>query len=47
MLRHFRDDIVRAVKKLKVLGHGFQLIAMPGERFLVQSVPGEMVFQLF
>jgi ESCRT-II complex subunit VPS22 len=27
---------------LKVLGHGFELIAMGGGRFLVQSVPGEL-----
>jgi ESCRT-II complex subunit VPS22 len=25
-----------------VLGHGFELIAMGGGRFLVQSVPGEL-----
>lgn len=36
------DDVIRAVKKLKVLGHGFELIALGGDRFLVQSVPGEL-----
>jgi len=36
------DDIIRAVKKLKVLGHGFELIAMGAGRYLVQSVPGEL-----
>lgn len=34
--------MIRAVKKLKVLGHGFELIALGGDRFLVQSVPGEL-----
>jgi ESCRT-II complex subunit VPS22 len=34
--------VIRAVKKLKVLGHGFELIALGGDRFLVQSVPGEL-----
>ncbi|KAF7634805.1 Vacuolar-sorting protein SNF8 [Meloidogyne graminicola] len=37
-----QDDVMRAVKKLKVLGHGFELIALGGDRFLVQSVPGEL-----
>ncbi|MFH4974602.1 hypothetical protein AB6A40_001311 [Gnathostoma spinigerum] len=36
------DDIIRAVDKLKVLGNGFELIAMGSGRFLVQSVPGEL-----
>ncbi|KAI1723866.1 EAP30/Vps36 family domain-containing protein [Ditylenchus destructor] len=36
------DDVIRAVKKLKVLGHGFELIALGGGRFLVQSIPGEL-----
>nr|CAD2168132.1 unnamed protein product [Meloidogyne enterolobii] len=36
------DDVMRAVKKLKVLGHGFELIALGGDRFLIQSVPGEL-----
>lgn len=38
----FRDDILRAVDKLKVLGNGFELIALGSGRFLVQSVPGEL-----
>ncbi|VDO47965.1 unnamed protein product [Onchocerca flexuosa] len=36
------DDILRAVDKLKVLGNGFELIALGSGRFLVQSVPGEL-----
>ncbi|TKR66882.1 hypothetical protein L596_023112 [Steinernema carpocapsae] len=36
------DDILRAVDKLKVLGNGFELVALGGGRFLVQSVPGEL-----
>lgn len=36
------DDIIRAVDKLKVLGNGFELIALGSGRFLVQSVPGEL-----
>jgi hypothetical protein len=38
----FRDDILRAIDKLKVLGSGFELIALGGGRYLVQSVPGEL-----
>ena len=38
----FSDDILRAVDKLKVLGSGFELVALGGGRFLVQSVPGEL-----
>jgi ESCRT-II complex subunit VPS22 len=34
--------VIRAVKKLKVLGHGFELHTLGGDRFLVQSVPGEL-----
>ncbi|CAD5223918.1 unnamed protein product [Bursaphelenchus okinawaensis] len=37
-----QDDIIRAVKKLKVLGHGFELIPLGSGRFLIQSVPGEL-----
>lgn len=40
----FSDDVIRAVKKLKVLGHGFELIALGGGRFLVQSIPGRIDF---
>uniref|UniRef100_A0A914HGS4 Vacuolar-sorting protein SNF8 n=1 Tax=Globodera rostochiensis TaxID=31243 RepID=A0A914HGS4_GLORO len=36
------DDVIRAVKKLKVLGHGFELVSLGGDRFLIQSVPGEL-----
>ena len=35
------DDVLRAIKKLKVLGNGFTVIAVGG-RYLVQSVPGEL-----
>jgi len=36
------DDIIRAIKKLKILGNGFTLIPLSGDKFLVQSVPGEL-----
>ena len=36
------DDILRATKKLKVLGNGFTLIALSGDKYLVQSIPGEL-----
>jgi len=42
------DDLQRAIKKLKVLGNGFTIIPISGEkkgeesRYLVQSVPGEL-----
>jgi len=35
------DDLLRAIKKLKVLGNGFAVIPM-GVRYLVQSIPGEL-----
>ncbi|XP_069111291.1 vacuolar-sorting protein SNF8-like [Argopecten irradians] len=35
------DDLLRAIKKLKVLGNGFTVIPV-GRTFLVQSVPGEL-----
>ncbi len=35
------DDMLRAIKKLKVLGNGFALIPLQSGRYLVQSVPGE------
>lgn len=38
----FRDDVIRAVNKLKALGHGFKLIELKCGRYLVQSVPGEL-----
>lgn len=36
------DDIVRAIKKLKILGNGFTLIPLGGDKYLVQSIPGEL-----
>lgn len=36
------DDIIRAVKKLKSLGHGFEIITSPDGHNFIQSVPGEM-----
>lgn len=42
------DDLQRAIKKLKVLGNGFTVIPISGDkkgeetRYLVQSVPGEL-----
>ncbi|NXB24551.1 SNF8 protein, partial [Rhagologus leucostigma] len=36
-----RDDLLRAIKKLKVLGSGFGIIPVGGT-FLVQSVPAEL-----
>lgn len=39
----FSDDIIRAVKKLKSLGHGFEIITSPDGHNFIQSVPGEMV----
>jgi len=35
------DDITRAIKKIHVLGSGFQIITVGGSK-LVQSVPGEL-----
>jgi len=35
------DDVIAAIRKLKVLGSGFTLIPI-GSRYLVQSVPGEL-----
>jgi len=35
------DDLLRAIKKLRVLGNGFTVIPLGSGRFLVQSVPGE------
>ena len=34
------DDLLRAIKKLKVLGSGFTVIPLESGRYLVQSVPG-------
>lgn len=36
------DDLLRATKKLKVLGTGFSVIELGSGRYLVQSVPGEV-----
>ncbi|XP_040293210.1 vacuolar-sorting protein SNF8 [Bufo gargarizans] len=36
-----QDDIIRAIKKLKVLGSGFGIIPVGGS-YLVQSVPAEL-----
>merc|ERR1712227_1137679 len=36
------DDLLRATKKLKILGTGFTVIQFKSGRCLVQSVPGEM-----
>ncbi|XP_072179542.1 vacuolar-sorting protein SNF8-like isoform X2 [Diadema setosum] len=36
------DDIVRAIKKLKILGNGFGLHRLDDGRFIVQSVPAEL-----
>lgn len=35
------DDLARAIKKLHILGSGFQIIPV-GKKHLVQSVPGEL-----
>ncbi|KAK3106332.1 hypothetical protein FSP39_017805 [Pinctada imbricata] len=35
------DDLLRAIKKLKVLGNGFTVIPV-GKTYMVQSVPGEL-----
>jgi len=37
-----QDDVMRAIKKLKVLGNGFSVIPLGSGRYLVQSVPGEL-----
>jgi len=37
-----QDDVLRAIKKLKVLGNGFSVIHLGSGRYLVQSVPGEL-----
>ncbi|XP_033116490.1 vacuolar-sorting protein SNF8-like [Anneissia japonica] len=36
------DDLMRAIKKLKILGNGFALHRLHDGRFLVQSVPAEL-----
>merc|ERR1712223_1812567 len=37
-----QDDVLRAIKKLKILGNGFSVIPLGSGRFLVQSIPGEL-----
>ena len=38
-----QDDVLRAIKKLKILGNGFTVIPLGyGGRYLIQSVPGEL-----
>jgi len=37
----FRDDIDRAVKKLKLLGDGFEVVRV-GSRMMIQSLPREL-----
>ena len=40
------DDIIRAIKKLKVLGSGFSIIHMKGSQdsseTIIRSIPGEL-----
>ncbi len=36
-----RDDLMRAIKKLKAMGNGFGMIPVGGS-YLVQSVPAEL-----
>ncbi|KAL0270139.1 UNVERIFIED_CONTAM: hypothetical protein PYX00_007637 [Menopon gallinae] len=36
------DDLLRAAKKLKVLGAGFSVVPVSKGQYLVQSVPGEL-----
>ena len=37
----FRDDLLRAIRKLRILGNGFTVLTV-GSLQLVQSVPGEL-----
>ena len=37
------DDVLRAIKKLKILGNGFTVIPLGSGRFLVQSIPGKTI----
>ena len=41
MLPPVRDDLARAIKKLKALGGGFAVLMIGGKR-MVQCVPGEL-----
>lgn len=40
-LASFRDDIIRAIKTLKPLNGGFEVIVL-GEKKMVRSVPSEL-----
>ncbi|CAH1173825.1 unnamed protein product [Phaedon cochleariae] len=37
-----KDDLIRAAKKLKIFGSGFNVIPMGKDKYMVQSVPGEL-----
>ncbi|XP_056644959.1 vacuolar-sorting protein SNF8 [Diorhabda carinulata] len=37
-----KDDLIRAAHKLKIFGNGFNVIPMGKDRYMVQSVPGEL-----
>lgn len=41
VLSSCRDDLLRAIRKLKTLGNGFTIHPI-GKTFLIQSVPGEL-----
>lgn len=36
------DDVLRAAKKLSILGNGFKVINLGKGKYLIQSVPGEL-----
>lgn len=36
------DDLMCAVKKLKIFGNGFRYISIGGGKWMIQSVPGEL-----
>jgi len=42
----YSDDIIRAIKKLKVLGPGFSIVSLKGTQdtsdILIRSIPGEL-----
>ncbi|XP_072389853.1 vacuolar-sorting protein SNF8 [Diabrotica undecimpunctata] len=37
-----KDDLIRAARKLKIFGNGFNVIPMGKDKYMVQSVPGEL-----
>ncbi|KAG4075584.1 hypothetical protein HA402_003409 [Bradysia odoriphaga] len=39
------DDILMATKKLKIFGNGFMVYSIGRDRFMVQSIPGELSLQ--